>query len=261
MHRRLFAVTLCVAACGGSSEPPESPQPATQATEQAGKKDVGDVWSCFGLRFNLGHDGLHTSMCQKTPAKCEAAKESFARGDGQRLLTPTTGCAQQPYAYCYVAHSKAGEESFQCTRNELECNASQELQGILGNKVGSSCQLATKEPLGAKDHRWFCFTAAGPGGGSALCEPAKVACEATRSQLTNGKLHVSPCAPLKTEMAYCAQFGASNAMCTPTEESCNALRDSMAPTMSVPVGNCRATKAKCSSSDEDGAHCTKPARL
>ncbi len=257
MRRLLIAAALCAPACAASSTPSASPQTPTPSPE----KKLADDWSCFGLRFNLGVDGLHTSMCQKTPAKCEAAKKSFAPGEGQQLLVPTTDCVRQPYAYCYVAHSKAGKESFQCTRNELECNASQELQGILGNQVGSSCQLATKEPLAAKDHRWFCFGAAGPGGGSVLCEPAKVACEATRSQLTKGKLHVSPCSPLDTDLAYCAQFGESNAMCTPTAESCNALRESMAPTMSVPVAACKATKPTCSSSSDDGAHCTKPARL
>jgi hypothetical protein len=257
MRRPLLVAALVVTACGPASPPP-SPPPAPPP---ANRKSEDDVWSCFGLRFALGYDGLHTSMCQKTLASCEEAAKSFATGEGKKILIPTTECSDQPYAICYMAYGKDGKEIFQCTRNELDCRASQELQSILGNRVGSSCQLATKEPLTTAEHRWYCFRASGPGGGSALCEPAKVACEATRAGLTGGKLDVSACTPLETEFAYCAEFGQGNAMCTPTEDECIDLRMGLAPTMSVPVAACRATKATCSSSAEDGAHCAKPAPL
>lgn len=258
MRRDLLAAALFATACASSSAPPNPASPTEPAPADPTSNPEG--WSCFGMKFNLGYDGLHTSLCQKTREKCEAIAESLAKGEGEKILVPTTGCARQPYAYCYVAYGKAGEEIVQCTRNELECSASQELQGLLGSKVGSSCQLATQEPLTAADYRWFCFNAAGPSGGSALCEPARVACEATRAQLTGGELDVSACEPLEGGLAYCAAFGAGNAMCTPSEESCIALRTSMAPSLHVPVADCKPTKATCSSSAEDGAHCAKPAQ-
>ena len=76
MRRPLLAAALCATACasGCTSTPPTPPQEPSASSA----KKTADDWSCFGMRFNLGYDGLQTSMCQKPLAKCEASAESTA---------------------------------------------------------------------------------------------------------------------------------------------------------------------------------------
>ncbi len=249
----LLVSALLLASCGA--------RPATSATspaasgaprDAAAPADPGpassESWHCFGLLLKV-ESGLQTSMCLETSAKCEALAAEFASSP---VLSVTSPCKEQGFAFCHSIQSDDGTPNYQCSRSAEECDVNRQVQRIVGNTPTSGCQAAT---TGTVEYGWHCFRAAGPGGERVLCDVSAVACELTRAEFAAKQgLETSGCEPRSS--AYCALYGASGYMCTPTEGECQTLRAEMAPGMKVPIEACVETKASCPVGRPGGA-CAK----